>query len=59
VNRGELLTRFQEIYPIYRNKVQTKTFMRWITTWCDFKEYSLDKNYRRSGNDFYIYIKNK
>lgn len=57
IERKELLQEFTSLYTNY-NKLSVKKFMGWISSYCDYKNYKFIKDYRRSGNNFYIYIQN-
>jgi hypothetical protein len=55
-DRKVLLDNFVTCYPNYKN-MTTKKFVQWIDTYCRYNNLSLDKDYRRSGNDFFIMIR--
>lgn len=55
INRRELYDSFTSAYPGY-SKTHMRTFIKWIESWCAHNGWRLDKDHRRSHNDFYIYI---
>jgi len=56
VERREIYNEFISAYPGYR-KISMRTFLKWTEVYCKHNGLELEKEYRRSHNDFYMLIK--
>lgn len=52
----ETFDRFIDEYPDFRNKLQIKTFKRWVKTYCDFKHLSISEGNANGQRYFYISV---
>lgn len=55
INRQSMLKEFTNSYSNL-SKLSIKKFIQWLETYCNHCGYVLNKNYKRSGNNFYITI---